>query len=170
MYVNTGTKCVASPWSSCLAFIPIVSLFLFLLYPLNPIRKNVSTILASLHVCVPREFSLSKWEETEQSLQHCFSEYGVSHVTISPEIGQVGGVADSTTNRNSLHLEDAPVAICSTSQDHFGCTIDGGMKKRKMNANRVWSRPYGSFLTETHSQGDTHMTCEQGTDINLYDL
>jgi len=45
-----------------------------------------SLILASLHVCVPPGTSLEQWEKTEQSLQHCFSAYGVNHVTMSPEV------------------------------------------------------------------------------------
>ena len=45
-----------------------------------------SVILASLHVCIPLETTLSEWTKMEQDLQRCFSSYGISHVTISPEI------------------------------------------------------------------------------------
>nr|GAT45752.1 predicted protein [Mycena chlorophos] len=43
--------------------------------------------LASLHVCVPRGTTLEEWERTERELHHCFSAYGVNHVTMSVEVG-----------------------------------------------------------------------------------
>ncbi|GJJ07238.1 hypothetical protein Clacol_001438 [Clathrus columnatus] len=84
-----------------------------------------SAILASLHVCVPSGLSLKDWEAAEQSLQHCFSEHGITHVTISPEIGKEG--AESAP----LYSENAVTTTCST-RDQFGCAIDG-MKKRRAN-------------------------------------
>ncbi|THU79297.1 cation efflux protein [Dendrothele bispora CBS 962.96] len=45
-----------------------------------------SDILASLHVCVPTETSMSEWSRIESEIQHCFAAYGVRHVTISPEL------------------------------------------------------------------------------------
>lgn len=101
--------------------------------PLHIYHVNDSAILASLHVCVPSGFSLNDWEKTERSLQHCFSEYGVSHVTISPEIGKEQAL-DAEGLIVGPSSENTPMSTCS-SRDHFGCAVDG-MKKRK--PNQVW--------------------------------
>ncbi|TRM65625.1 cation efflux family-domain-containing protein [Schizophyllum amplum] len=47
---------------------------------------NRAVILASVHVCVSPALSMVEWQETEHYLQQCFTEFGVGHVTISPEL------------------------------------------------------------------------------------
>ncbi|KAJ7043703.1 putative CDF zinc transporter [Mycena alexandri] len=85
-----------------------------------------SVILASLHVCVPPGTTLEQWERTEQSLQHCFSAYGVNHVTISPELYHESA-------SQSLSGEDA---ILCKSQD-VGCAVGESrlIKKRPRTDN-----------------------------------
>ncbi|KAF8892244.1 CDF zinc transporter [Infundibulicybe gibba] len=78
-----------------------------------------SVILASLHVCVPYGTSLEQWEKTEQYLQHCFSAYGIRHVTISPEIFR-----DSQIQSEEIKGCRLP------SQDEFGCAVSE-LKRRK---------------------------------------
>ncbi|KAF8075090.1 CDF-like metal transporter [Lyophyllum atratum] len=83
-----------------------------------------SVILASLHVCVPQGTSLEEWEKTEQYLQHCFSAYGISHVTISPEIFRDSQVE---TQDDELPMGGK----CSLpSQDEFGCSVSD-LKRRR---------------------------------------
>ncbi|TFK39825.1 cation efflux protein [Crucibulum laeve] len=83
-----------------------------------------SVILGSLHVCVPLGTTLEQWEKTEQSLQHCFSAYGISHVTISPEIQR-----ESQTQ--SVSSEEFTGGGCRLpSQDDFGCAVSE-LKRRK---------------------------------------
>jgi len=81
-----------------------------------------SVILASLHVCVPTGTSLERWEQIEQTLQHCFQAYGISHVTISPEL-----------QRSEAQSINDIVMGCSrlSSQDDFGCAVSE-LKKRKL--------------------------------------
>lgn len=83
-------------------------------------------ILASLHVCVPIGTSLEQWESIEQTLQHCFQAYGISHVTISPELQR--SEAQSLLNEVVTY-----VGGCSrlSSQDDFGCAVSE-LKKRKL--------------------------------------
>ncbi|EAU90495.1 hypothetical protein CC1G_00879 [Coprinopsis cinerea okayama7 len=78
-----------------------------------------SVILATLHVCVPSGTTLAEWEKTEQHLQQCFHEYGISHVTISPEI-----------YRDSARTSTDDFIGCS-SQDPFGCSVTD-LKQRKV--------------------------------------
>ncbi|GLB41698.1 putative cation efflux family protein [Lyophyllum shimeji] len=83
-----------------------------------------AVILASLHVCVPPGTSLEEWEKTEACLQHCFSAYGISHVTISPEIFRESQLETQTD-------ELPPAGKCSLpSQDEFGCAVSE-LKRRK---------------------------------------
>ncbi|KAF5373240.1 hypothetical protein D9615_007432 [Tricholomella constricta] len=83
-----------------------------------------SVILATLHVCVPVGTSLEEWEKTEQYLQHCFSAYGISHVTISPEIQRDSQVQTLTNDVPFLGGCRLP------SQDEFGCDVND-LKNRK---------------------------------------
>jgi len=86
-------------------------------------------ILASVHVCVPSGTSLQEWEDTEKSLRYCFSEYGVEHVTISPELHRL----QSDTEGQTVGEEQSG-ARCMSPKDGIGCVIgDGsGMRKRDM--------------------------------------
>lgn len=69
---------------------------------------------------------MEDWETTERMLQHCFGEYGISHVTISPEIYR-----DYQTT--STHSADEVKGGCRLpSQDDFGCAVSE-LKKRKAN-------------------------------------
>ncbi|KIY51832.1 CDF zinc transporter [Fistulina hepatica ATCC 64428] len=65
------------------------------IHDLHVWHLSQSVVLASVHVCVALGMSLQEWEKIEECLQHCFSEYGVGHVTISPEL-----------HRNSPELQD----------------------------------------------------------------
>ncbi|KAF5316208.1 hypothetical protein D9619_006417 [Psilocybe cf. subviscida] len=80
-----------------------------------------SVILASLHVCIPIGTSMEEWEKTEQYLQHCFEEFGVSHVTISPEIYREPQSGSISVDGGGCRLP---------SHDDFGCSV-GELKKRK---------------------------------------
>lgn len=83
-----------------------------------------SVLLGSLHVCVPLGTSLEQWEKTERYLQHCFEEYGINHVTISPEIYR-----DFQTSTES---SEEPGGCRFPSHDGFGCAVSGdSLKKRK---------------------------------------
>ncbi|KAL9713556.1 hypothetical protein Ac2012v2_003167 [Leucoagaricus gongylophorus] len=85
-----------------------------------------SVILASLHVCVPTGTSLEQWEQIERTLQHCFQAYGISHVTISPEL--------RCSELQSLNdLQFFPTGGCSRlpSHDDYGCAVSE-LKKRKL--------------------------------------
>jgi zinc transporter 1 len=84
-------------------------------------------ILASLHVCVPLGTTLEQWEQTERYLQHCFEEYGITHVTISPEIQR-----DFQTLTQSA--EDMQGGCRLPSHDDFGCAVSD-LKKRKMKVS-----------------------------------
>ncbi|KAF7309896.1 hypothetical protein MIND_00361900 [Mycena indigotica] len=75
--------------------------------------------LASLHVCVPYGTSLEEWEQTERSLQHCFSAYGVNHVTMSPEVQH----GDSPTTSGDDKM------MCKGSQEG-SCAVGSALKKR----------------------------------------
>jgi hypothetical protein len=86
----------------------------------NP--PNYSVILASLHVCVPSGTSLVQWERIEQTLQYCFQAYGISHVTISPELQR--------SESQSLSKEDGGCVRLS-SRDDIGCSVNE-LKKRRM--------------------------------------
>lgn len=88
-----------------------------------------SVILASLHVCVPEGTTLEQWEQTERYLQHCFSAYGISHVTISPEIqrdSQSNSDAEETVKLNGCRVP---------SEDEFGCSVSElKIKKRRVTS------------------------------------
>lgn len=86
--------------------------------------NTIRVILASLHVCVPTGTSLEQWEQIEQTLQHCFQAYGISHVTISPELQR--------SEAQSLNELVVPIGGCNrlSSQDNFGCAVSE-LKKRK---------------------------------------
>ncbi|KAF9530456.1 CDF zinc transporter [Crepidotus variabilis] len=86
-----------------------------------------SVLLGSLHVCVPLGTSLEQWEQTERYLQHCFEEYGIRHVTISPEIYR-----DSQTLTQASEDSMVQVGGCRLpSHDDFGCAVSDMLKKRK---------------------------------------
>lgn len=81
-----------------------------------------SVILASLHVCVPSETSLQQWEKMEHCLQHCFSAYGIGHVTISPEIHRDDqSISQSKEESGGCQLP---------TRDDFGCSVSDLRKRR----------------------------------------
>lgn len=75
-----------------------------------------TVILGSLHVCVPLGTSLEQWGKIEQSLQHCFEEYGISHVTISPEF--------EWETHTEMESADIFIGCRLPSKDEFGCAVD----------------------------------------------
>jgi zinc transporter 1 len=87
-----------------------------------------SVILGSLHVCVPIDTSLKQWEKTEEYLKHCFGEYGINHVTISPEVGR-----DSQTLTDS---SEGMTRNCRMPADEgdFGCAVNTLTKRRVVTA------------------------------------
>lgn len=87
-------------------------------------------ILASLHVCVASSTSLADWAKTEQCLQHCFSAYGVKHVTISPELSG----AQNTRGQSDTGCCSADMELMS--KEGFGCDV-GTTKKRVVGGDRV---------------------------------
>ena len=93
-----------------------------LLHPFLKFFKK-SVILGSLHVCVPIGTSLKQWERTEKYLQHCFGEYGINHVTISPEIHQ-----DSPALTDSN--EEMTGKCRFPSEGDFGCAVNSLRKRR----------------------------------------
>nr|WMM66650.1 CDF zinc transporter [Hebeloma cylindrosporum] len=88
-----------------------------------------SVLLASLHVCVVLGTTLEQWEQTERYLQHCFEEYGITHVTISPEIQR-----DFETLTQSA--EDVKGGCRFPSHEEFGCSV-GDLKQRKRKVSDV---------------------------------
>ncbi|KAF5352154.1 hypothetical protein D9758_009260 [Tetrapyrgos nigripes] len=56
------------------------------IHDLHVWHLSQSDILASLHVCVATETSMSEWSRIENHIQQCFEAYGVKHVTVSPEL------------------------------------------------------------------------------------
>ncbi|KAJ4468882.1 putative CDF zinc transporter [Lentinula aciculospora] len=98
------------------------------------LSQNV--ILASVHVCVPFGTSLEEWEKTGQILHHCFSEYGVAHATISPEVHRTTSQAsDSQTQTMADECGDELLGTCKVpSKDGLGCNINenvkNGMRRR----------------------------------------
>lgn len=76
-------------------------------------------------MCVEPGTSIEEWETTERMLQHCFGEYGINHVTISPEI--------SRDYQGLTTVDDGVKEGCRLpSHDDFGCVV-GDLKKRKTN-------------------------------------
>ncbi|TFK29694.1 CDF zinc transporter [Coprinopsis marcescibilis] len=84
-----------------------------------------SVILASLHVCIPVGTTFLQWEKTEQYLQHCFAEYGIGHVTISPEIQR-----ESSESSEGSGCDEAFGGCRAPSRDEFGCSV-ADLKKRR---------------------------------------
>ena len=78
-------------------------------------------------MCVPIGTSIKQWERTEKYLQHCFEEYGVSHVTISPEIHQE---SPSLTDSN----EETTGKCRLPSEGDFGCAVNTLKKRRVVTA------------------------------------
>ncbi|KAF8817385.1 cation efflux protein [Phlegmacium glaucopus] len=94
------------------------------IHDLHVWHLSQSVILGSLHVCVPVNTSLKQWETTERYLQYCFEEYGINHVTISPEI-----------QPDPLALKDSSEGMAGrcrcSSEDDFGCAVSA-LNKRKL--------------------------------------
>ncbi|KAJ3564231.1 hypothetical protein NP233_g8434 [Leucocoprinus birnbaumii] len=88
------------------------------------IYRKRKIIMASLHFCVVPGTSLEELERIESILLHCFIDYGIDHVTISPELdlNQVrkvpngGATYPGGCKRLSFY-------------DEFGCSVTE-MKKR----------------------------------------
>ncbi|PPQ69832.1 hypothetical protein CVT26_014210 [Gymnopilus dilepis] len=96
------------------------------IHDLHVWHLSQSVILASLHVCIPVGTSIEQWETTERYLQQCFEEYGVNHVTISPEIEK----DPETVTQATENIKDS----CKMpSHNDFGCAV-GELRKRKAGA------------------------------------
>lgn len=90
-------------------------------------------ILASLHVCIPLGTSMEDWELAESELQHCFSAYGIKHVTMSPELERVVAV---DTLRRSESTDD----LGKCGKDGPGCIAVAGksqIRKRRDDEETV---------------------------------
>jgi len=99
------------------------------IHDLHVWHLSQTVILGSLHACVPIGTSLKQWERTEKDLQHCFEEYGINHVTISPEIQQ-----DSQTIITTESSEETIGKCRFPSQGDFGCAVDALKKRRVVTA------------------------------------
>jgi zinc transporter 1 len=71
---------------------------------------HVSVIVASFHVEVPVGTTLNQWEKIEGSLRECMAAYGVSHLTVGPE------VATGTSNNV---IEGKSKSVCNSL---LGCS------------------------------------------------
>ncbi|EKM81729.1 hypothetical protein AGABI1DRAFT_70131 [Agaricus bisporus var. burnettii JB137-S8] len=91
------------------------------IHDLHVWHLSQSVILASLHVCVPSGTSLVHWEQIEQTLQHCFQAYGISHVTISPELRRSESHSLSNEKGGCIRL---------SSEDDIGCSVNEFKKRR----------------------------------------
>jgi len=56
------------------------------IHDLHVWQLSQQVIVASLHVVVPVDTTLNQWEKIEGRLRECMSAYGVSHVTVGPEV------------------------------------------------------------------------------------
>ncbi|EDR02833.1 CDF-like metal transporter [Laccaria bicolor S238N-H82] len=85
-----------------------------------------SIVLASLHVLIRAGTSFKQWEMTERYMQQCFNGYGITHITISPEI-------QKDTESVVASAEDLVGGCKYTSQDDFGCSVtDLRLEKRRI--------------------------------------
>jgi len=105
------------------------------IHDLHVWHLSQNVILASVHVCVPFGSSLQDWEKTERSLQHCFSEYGVEHATISPELHRSSSQTSDSQTQTMMdeNGDDQQFGTCKLpSRDGFGCNIgdNPGMRRR----------------------------------------
>lgn len=69
-----------------------------------------SVILASFHVLVHPETTLTHWEEIESSLRECLAAYGVNHVTVEPELYKPpssGPIDYTSTDLSDLKIKPA---------------------------------------------------------------
>ncbi|KIK60232.1 hypothetical protein GYMLUDRAFT_615361 [Collybiopsis luxurians FD-317 M1] len=116
------------------------------IHDLHVWHLSQNVILASVHVCVPLGTSLQDWEKTEQSLHHCFSEYGVDHVTISPELHRtLSQTRTSDSQTETMMAVDEPgdelQGTCKMpSKDGFGCIFGGDnpiLRRRDTGHNHV---------------------------------
>ncbi|KAF8828241.1 hypothetical protein HHX47_DHR4000947 [Lentinula edodes] len=106
------------------------------IHDLHVWHLSQTEILASLHVCVPSGTSFEEWGKTEQIIHHCFSEYGVAHATISPEVHPQG--MDSQTQTMVGGSGDELLGTCKVpSKDGFGCIFGdnhaNGMRRRNID-------------------------------------
>lgn len=82
-------------------------------------------VLASLHVLIRAGTSFKQWEMTERYMQQCFTGYGITHVTISPEMQRD---TESVTS-----AEDFIGGCKYPSEDGFGCSVtDLRLEKRRI--------------------------------------
>ncbi|KAK7439358.1 hypothetical protein VKT23_017583 [Stygiomarasmius scandens] len=122
------------------------------IHDLHVWHLSQSDILASLHVCVATETSMSEWSRIESHIQQCFAAYGVKHVTISPELphpapylispshSQGKGIGSPNRSQSGMDVgmstsvepsEEAhgTCGIPIPEKEGFGCSM-GKMKKR----------------------------------------
>uniref|UniRef100_D8Q1J1 Cation efflux protein n=1 Tax=Schizophyllum commune (strain H4-8 / FGSC 9210) TaxID=578458 RepID=D8Q1J1_SCHCM len=108
------------------------------IHDLHVWHLSQSVILASVHVCVSPEISMIEWQETEHYLQQCFAEFGVGHVTISPEL-HVSSPRD-TSETPTISGEPSCEELLGTCRmpvaEGFKCSVGdlvkaGGMRRRK---------------------------------------
>jgi hypothetical protein len=124
----TDSWCAFDTRSPRLALVPIVSNHSDRFAPECSINKFLfRVILGSLHVCVPIGTSLKQWERTEKYLQHCFGEYGINHVTISPEIHQD---TPSITDSNGEMTGKCRLP----SEGDLGCAVNTLQKRKVVTA------------------------------------
>ncbi|KAL1747821.1 cation efflux protein [Schizophyllum fasciatum] len=102
------------------------------IHDLHVWHLSQSVVLASVHVCVSPEISMVEWQETEHYLQQCFSEFGVGHVTISPELHS----SDSPTVSGGPSCEELLGTCRMPVAEGFKCSVGdliktGNLRRRK---------------------------------------
>ncbi|KAG1745226.1 cation efflux protein [Suillus lakei] len=101
------------------------------IHDLHVWQLSQSIVLASFHVRVSTDTNLANWEHTEETLQQCCAAYGISHVTIAPEIEHERLLVSGCGAGNARAR-----AACD---DGFGCPADdaGLLRMRKRAGGSV---------------------------------
>jgi len=98
------------------------------IHDLHVWQLSQKVLVASFHVVVPVGTTLKQWERIEGRLRECMAAYGVSHLTVGPEIsipgseGAVQGKSRSTCN-DLLGCSTAVVGSHELLRHRNGCEI-----------------------------------------------
>jgi len=110
---------------------------------LTDLTLILSLILASFHVRLPATTDFTTWAHTEETLQQCCAAYGISHVTIAPEVGSDDNNSGGDVARNTVAQ-----AACDNGS---GCAVDDNslFQIRKRIGRSVW-RGHGNGQVSGH--------------------
>ncbi|KAM0749010.1 cation efflux protein [Meredithblackwellia eburnea MCA 4105] len=116
------------------------------IHDLHVTQLSEKHLLATLHVLISPTTSFTEWEVIEETLQECFTGWGIGHATLQPELmypddgqGGVAGVSSTKKRNRARHGGEG---------DEFGCALDnsggdaetgesGGGKKAKSSEEQV---------------------------------